>query len=259
MDSEDWRPVIGWEGYYEVSRYGEVRSVDRFILRSSGVTAFYAGRTLSPHRRNSGGYRVACLNRHGRASHYTVHSLVAAAFIGPRPTGLDIRHLDGDKLNNNADNLAYGTVSENMIDKLAHGTHPIFTIEKCCRGHKLSGDNIYRGGKYNLARNCRSCKNARKVNARHGMTLSDHELQRVSDQYYEGYQRGGLQPLRKIEDADVIELREMFAAGHSKRELADKFGISTGTVRAIAYGHRHKRVPGPISKGRQQSTKQNAN
>lgn len=52
----------------------------------------------------------------------TVHSLVAEVFIGPRPDGLEIRHLDGDNMNNRVENLAYGTHRENERDKIRHGT-----------------------------------------------------------------------------------------------------------------------------------------
>ena len=52
-----------------------------------------------------------------------VHQMVAEAFIGPKPLGLEVRHLDGNRLNNHSCNLAYGTRRQNMLDAMKHGTH----------------------------------------------------------------------------------------------------------------------------------------
>lgn len=94
---EEWRPVVGFEGTHEVSNLGRVRSLlSNKVLKQGKHTQGY--RTVSP-----------CGRRHK-----TVHSLVAAAFIGPRPHGLDINHIDGDKTNNAAANLEYVTRKENM-------------------------------------------------------------------------------------------------------------------------------------------------
>lgn len=62
------------------------------------------------------------IKENGTRRQYMVHTLVARMFIGPRPRGMEIRHLDGDCLNNRADNLAYGTPSRNQRDRHWHGT-----------------------------------------------------------------------------------------------------------------------------------------
>ena len=54
-----------------------------------------------------------------------IHQLVMLAFIGPCPLGLEIRHINGDSLNNQLHNMAYGTHSENMQDAVRHGTQPV--------------------------------------------------------------------------------------------------------------------------------------
>jgi hypothetical protein len=94
---EEWRPVVGFEGTHEVSSLGRVRSL-------------LSNKVLKPIK-HTGGYR--CVSPCGKR-HRTIHSLVAAAFIGPRPHGLDINHIDGDKTNNAAVNLEYVTRKENM-------------------------------------------------------------------------------------------------------------------------------------------------
>ena len=109
--SEIWKPVPGHVGY-EVSSLGRVRSVDRYIAMRK------KGRVLSPGR-SSNGYLSVILA--GRASR-TVHSLVAEAFIGPRPVGREVCHVDGDRGNAKAVNLRYGTPKENGQDRVRHGT-----------------------------------------------------------------------------------------------------------------------------------------
>jgi hypothetical protein len=108
---EEWRPVAGFEGAYEVSNLGRVRS-----LRGP-----YAGRILSPGP-HPGGYLLIHLYRNGHRTARTLHSIVAAAFIGPRPEGQEVRHFDNVKTNCAASNLSYGTHAENEADKLRHGT-----------------------------------------------------------------------------------------------------------------------------------------
>lgn len=113
MSAERWVPVPS-DPAYEVSSLGRVRHGDRIMKQSL--------------HRAVRGYRACSIK--GRARH--VHVLVAAAFIGPRPAGMQIRHLDGDRENNRAENLAYGTPAENARDRLSHGTN----------GRKLTEDEV---------------------------------------------------------------------------------------------------------------------
>ena len=127
MSIEIWKPVVGFEGLYEVSDHGRVRSVDRYIdRRRKGGThkAFCRGKVMSPgpHR---GGYETITLHDAGAETCTTVHVLVAAAFIGPRPEGHQVCHNDGNRKNSRAANLRYGTPSENAADKHLHGTAAI--------------------------------------------------------------------------------------------------------------------------------------
>lgn len=69
---------------------------------------------------NARGYRQVILCLGGRRHVREVHAVIAATFHGPRPEGMDTRHLDGDKSNNAASNLRYGTRSENELDKARH-------------------------------------------------------------------------------------------------------------------------------------------
>jgi hypothetical protein len=113
--NEIWKDIPDYEGYYQVSNLGRVRSCDRVVSGSRKGTPCDVkrkGRTLKPNFKR--GYLGVSLFSDGCAKTYTVHRLVAQAFIGDRPLGFVINHKDGDRQNNAADNLEYCTQQENV-------------------------------------------------------------------------------------------------------------------------------------------------
>lgn len=122
--SEVWKPVVGFEGLYEVSDQGRVRSLDRYVEtrnRWGAMRRFQPGRVLK-YRTDTAGYVIVALLRDGVLKSTSTHILVAAAFIGPRPEGMEVCHNDGSKTNSRVENLRYATASENAADKHKHGT-----------------------------------------------------------------------------------------------------------------------------------------
>ncbi len=117
--SETWRDVPGYEGKYQVSNLGRVRSLDRRVRCAHNATRTIKGRVLKPSGSKYNPHLTVVLG-HGKNGSL-VHQLVAAAFLGPHPKGQEVRHLDGNPLNNRADNLAYGTRTENILDVLRIG------------------------------------------------------------------------------------------------------------------------------------------
>ena len=120
--NEEWRHVIGFEGLYEVSNTGKIRSLDRTITYSRGQGFFekrVRGVLLKPGLTSVGYPSVVLGRKHGTA---LVHRVVAEAFIGPRPEGHEVRHKDGTRDNNCAENLEYGTRRDNVPDARRHGT-----------------------------------------------------------------------------------------------------------------------------------------
>lgn len=117
---ESWRPIPGFEGY-EVSDLGRIRSFRRHGGKGCGLVD--TPRIKKTHA-GAAGYLCVTLQKPGgnRCSKYAVHTLVAAAFLGPRPEGLQVAHADGDRLNARLDNLRYATAIENAEDKRRHGT-----------------------------------------------------------------------------------------------------------------------------------------
>lgn len=110
---EEWRAIPGFPEY-EVSALGRVRSTDRIINYANGRRVHAKQRILKPTK--SSGYYSVNLSRKNKPMSVKVHILVAAAFIGENPGGMDVRHKNGKRIDNRADNLEYGTRSENMLD-----------------------------------------------------------------------------------------------------------------------------------------------
>ena len=137
MSAEVWKDIPGFEGLYEVSDTGGVRSRSRPITRTykSGHVARteHKGRILRQGT-NKRGYRFVVLRRDGWSVTREVHRLVAAAFLPkPTPGQTQVRHLDGDRLNNARANLAWGTASENQLDLYSYrGYH-----------HRLTPDDVH--------------------------------------------------------------------------------------------------------------------
>jgi hypothetical protein len=119
MTEEVWRDIPGYEGAYQVSNMGRVKSLSRsspIVYRDGRIAKRTLREKILTPCVNKRGYESLVLRLDGKDHTYEVHRLVAAAFMGPRPEGQETRHLDGNRLNNRADNLAYGTHSQNQLD-----------------------------------------------------------------------------------------------------------------------------------------------
>lgn len=102
----------------------------------------------------SRGYLQVALCRAGVPHKRRVHALVALCFSGPRPVGMVVRHLNGDMLDNRAENITYGTSSENQRDSVRHGTNHWARKTHCPQGHPYDEGNTCRTGG---GRKCRKC------------------------------------------------------------------------------------------------------
>lgn len=110
---EIWKPVVNYEGFYEVSSFGRIRSIDREILRRTGDTYKVPGRLLKVQR-DPGGYLSVTLHKNGFRRSLRVHRVVAWAFHGPpKSKALEVSHLNGTPDCNYADNLKWETPSDN--------------------------------------------------------------------------------------------------------------------------------------------------
>lgn len=124
--NETWRAVPEWEGHYEVSDHGRVRSLERRVRgKHRSGTVFMRRvppRILKPGRMNEFGHVSVSLGRHNS---HCVHELVMAAFVGPRPEKHEVAHRDGNGSNNILSNLRYSTRRDNNFDRAKLGRTPV--------------------------------------------------------------------------------------------------------------------------------------
>lgn len=154
----EWRWIPGYEGLYEVSSNGAIRSVDRVVTSKAGVDRPVRGVPLKLTRNPAHGYLACTLSRDGRQKYAKVHVIVACAFLGERPNGALVRHLDGDQLNNTPGNLTYGTTTENNRDTVTHGRHKESRKTHCVREHEFSESNTGHGIQKKNGRPYRWCR-----------------------------------------------------------------------------------------------------
>lgn len=124
----EWRLVPGFENY-EASNTGLIRRVGKSRPLKPSITRL--------------GYSMVYFSVQGKVTTTSVHRSVTKAWHGEPPfEGAVVRHLDGNPSNNDKDNLAWGTVSENQFDRVRHGRH--FQVNKthCKRGHAFEGENL---------------------------------------------------------------------------------------------------------------------
>lgn len=117
---EVWRDIREYEGLYEVSSFGRVKSLARIAIRKDGTTNPIKERILKMGI--TGSYLLVGLHRDGGCITRPIHRLVLENFFGPCPEGMECCHNDGDGNNNKLDNLRWDTKSGNMQDAIRHGT-----------------------------------------------------------------------------------------------------------------------------------------
>ena len=175
---EEWRPVRGYEGLYEVSDLGRIRSLARTVLYRDGRTRTQPDRMMSPGATGAGHLAVG-LTRNGVRSFHKVHHLVAEAFIGPRGAGVWVLHYDDDPTNNRVENLRYGSREDNAKDRQRNRGYENSLKTHCPRGHVYGGANlrIVRG-----MRHCVACTRARSYLWKYAGT--DTSFEALADEKY---------------------------------------------------------------------------
>lgn len=163
---EQWKDIPGYEGEYQASSHGRIKSLDRHIVDINGRLRKYKGQERKPQK-HSAGYLSVNLRK---SDQHLLHRLIALAFH-PQPEGKDfVNHKDGNKKNNSADNLEWATRQENE-------THAYST----------------------------GLKNS---------TGSNNQM-------------------AKLNETDIIQIRDLVAAGSDRNVVADRFGIHKGSVDRI--------------------------
>lgn len=119
---EEWRDIKGFEGYYQASNSGQIRSVDRFVLRKDGRYQICKGRILRPFQGTTCNYLSIQFSKDNIPSKHLIHRLIAYTFLDLNPESkLEVNHKDGNRHNNSVDNLEIVTHQQNIDHSIRTG------------------------------------------------------------------------------------------------------------------------------------------
>jgi hypothetical protein len=238
--TESWKPVVGYEGIYEVSDMGRVRR----IVDSSYRSAYKAGRILKGSKRE-GYVRVELSPSKGVRKYHPVHALVATAFIGPCPPGKEVNHIDGARDNNCLENLEYLTRLENIEHswavlgrEAAHGSqHGMSVItEGQVREMKTRMANgempaelsrEYGLNRVNIARIAKGELWAHVVIDPESQSKLDEQMRLWRYRKH----------LKQISRGDYRKIESLFKQGVSIRSAAQLTGLPRSTITHVKSGH----------------------
>lgn len=160
---ELWKDIPGYEGFYQASTLGRVKSVERVIIRSNGCAQTVRERVLRPGTLDTGHLHLVLYAPDKSRKTLRVHQCVMWAFVGPTPTGLEICHNNGDCKDNRLSNLRFDTHANNMADTVKHGVSAARMTTECPSRHAYTSGNtgLYLRRDGVNAKYCRQCKRDR--------------------------------------------------------------------------------------------------
>jgi hypothetical protein len=180
---EEWRSIAGYEGLYEVSNLGNVRSIAHTTKDRLGRIRCFPGTMLEQSKQ--GDYLVVSLCQQGVYRTVTVHVLVLTAFVGSCPEGMEGCHEDGNGRHNAVFNLRWDTHSNNLLDTLRHGTNQKHQLTHCVHNHLLCTPNLVKARWEKLRhRVCLACSRAhgnKQTAKRLGLEFN---FQEIANQHY---------------------------------------------------------------------------
>lgn len=134
---EIWKDIKGFEGLYQISNYGNIKSLER-TFEYIGKNQFGEFKTIKKHKEmiikqsiNGNGYYQVCLRKENIKKNLLVHRLIAEAFIDNPDNKPTINHIDGNRLNNSINNLEWATMLEQQIHRVYYLGHKNIIGEKC--------------------------------------------------------------------------------------------------------------------------------
>ena len=246
MSKEVWKSVEGFPGY-EISNHGNVRSYKEQVGFGQWHIANKPIRTLSPATEKKSGYRGVNFSRDGHMHFLRIARLVAAAFLGVCPEGLEVCHSDGNPGNDHVENLRYDTRKGNMQDAVKQGK---MHRRKCIR--KLTNKQVEEI-RWELSRIRRIHGATRKAHLRisERVGLSWQAIWSIESgkSYKEAggpIRRRGLYHQLPLPQEDVVSIRKERCRGSPLSFLAEKFRIDPSAISRIVRGITYSDIGGPI-------------
>lgn len=236
-EAERWLPVAGYEGLYDVSNMGRVRST-----RRQGSPGGLLKLKLSGH-----GYRQIALYRNGQGSLQSVHRLVLEAFVGPCPPGMECRHGPNGKLDNRASQLCWGTKSDNCgPDKIRDGT--------LNRGERNGLAKLAEGDIAEIRRLYDAGETQKALGRRYGVSHQTigkvvrserwaHITEGPTEVREQTRPNGEGHWSARLTWAIVDECRLRYAAGETQTALAREFGVTVSAMHLVVHGKNWVRKP----------------
>jgi|JI10StandDraft_1071094.scaffolds.fasta_scaffold136380_5 hypothetical protein len=116
LEKEEWKDILGYEGIYQVSNLGRIRSLDRYVAHSRCGALYIKGKFLNPTYAKRVGYSTAFINEFGIKKSSCIHRVVAETFI-KNPNNFEfVKHIDGNKRNNRVTNLEWFSMIESIVE-----------------------------------------------------------------------------------------------------------------------------------------------
>lgn len=161
---EIWKDVIGYEGLYQVSNLGKMRSLDRYINNNSRIQ-FIKGQNIKTSK-GTRGYVMVHISKNSRKKYASVHRLVAKAFIPNQENKPYINHINGVKTDCMADNLEWCTLKENQQHAIRTGLRKTKKVNQYDKDNRLikTWDSIKNAREY-IKGDIRKCCNEKAQTA----------------------------------------------------------------------------------------------
>lgn len=258
MEQEIWKDIPNYEGFYQASNLGRIRSVDRYVYHGTRKR-FWKGQIIKPKIDHD--YYSVCLSKHGKIRYYRVHRLVAFAFIVNPQNKPYINHIDGNKRNNRVENLEWCTASENNIHAMKTGLIDIEKAVETARKNfkdswgqnkrKIVQLNPQTGEAINVfnsikeaAINCgicgieshitQCCNGKRNTAGGYAWVEYKDYLNGFQFVLQEDKKRGKLTPRQRK------EISEKYLCGKTTKELCEEYGVSGTVIRKALYNNNVK-------------------
>lgn len=150
LNNEVWKDIPYYEGYYQASNLGRIRSLDRHVKKWNGLK-LHRGKMLLPRICKKSNKFCISLSKNGEGMGIQLSRSILLAFVGPCPKGMECCHNDGNSLNNRVENLRWDTPKNNQKDRIKHGTYQYGEKNKSAK--LLNNDifnirEMYATGKY---------------------------------------------------------------------------------------------------------------